>query len=83
MAKNRMSDLRDHLFETLEALKDRENPMDIDRAKAVCQVAQTLIDSARVEVKAMEVVGQELNAEFFNGAKALPPAPVPVRKVGS
>jgi hypothetical protein len=47
MPKNKMSDLRDHLFETLEALKDEEKPMDIDRANAVCQVASQLIESAK------------------------------------
>ena len=49
--KNKMSDLRDHLFEVLERLKDPEpeTPMDIDTAKAIIGVADTIIDSARVE----------------------------------
>jgi hypothetical protein len=64
-AKNKMSDLRDHLFETLEALRDEENPMEIDRAKAICKVADTLIDSARVEVKFMEVCDASEVPEFF------------------
>jgi hypothetical protein len=64
-AKNKMSDLRDHLFETLEALKDENNPMDIDRAKAICNVADKLIDTARVEVKFMEVVDASEVPEFF------------------
>ena len=29
--KNKIDDLRNHLFATLEALQDKENPMDIDR----------------------------------------------------
>jgi hypothetical protein len=65
MAKNRMSDLRNHLFETLEALKDTEKPMDLDRAKAICQVAQTLIDSARVEVSLIKAVSGDRGSEFF------------------
>jgi hypothetical protein len=65
MAKNKLSDLRDHLFETIEALKDREKPMDIDRAKAISQIAQTVIDSARVELKACEVLGVENTGDFF------------------
>ena len=32
MAKNKIQDLRDHLFETLEALKDKDEPMDVARA---------------------------------------------------
>lgn len=50
MAKNKISDLRDHLFETLEALKDPDKPMEIERAKAISDVAQTIINSAKVEV---------------------------------
>lgn len=65
MAKNTMSDLRDHLFETLEALKDEDKPMDIDRAKAICNVADKLIDSARVEVKYLEVTGRDSTSKQF------------------
>jgi hypothetical protein len=57
MAKNKISDLRDHLFETLEALKDQENPMDIERAKAVADVARVIVDTAKVEVSFLETVG--------------------------
>jgi hypothetical protein len=68
MAKNTLQDLRDHLFATLESLSDTEKPMEIDRAKAICSTAQTIIDSARVEVKYMEVTGQgeERAKKFFN-----------------
>jgi hypothetical protein len=78
MAKNRIADLRDHLFETLEALKDKEAPMELDRAKTICQVAQTVINSAKVEVEylrtASEMLGQtaELKAEFFEDRLQLP-----------
>lgn len=65
MPKNKLSDLRNHLFETIEALKDPEKPMDIDRAKAISTVAQTVIDSARLELKACEILGTEGDASFF------------------
>ena len=55
--KNKISDLRNHLFETIERLKDEEKPMDLDRARAVAEVADRIIDSAKVEVKFMEVTG--------------------------
>lgn len=48
--KNKITDLRDHLFETIEALKDDEKPMDIERAKAIADTAQVIINSAKVEV---------------------------------
>jgi hypothetical protein len=56
VAKNKITDLRDHLFETLEALKDPDKPMELDRAKAISQVAQTIIDSAKVEVELVKAL---------------------------
>ena len=53
--KNKMVDLRNHLFATLEALQDKESPMDIERAKTISGVAQTLINSAKVEVDFLKV----------------------------
>ncbi len=70
-----MQDLRDHLFATLESLSDTEKPMEIERAKAICSTAQTIIDSARVEVRYLEVTGwgEERAKKFFGEDKpALP-----------
>jgi len=58
MAKNKMTDLRNHLFETIEGLMDSENPMDIQRAKAVAGVAQTIINSAKLEVEYLKLTDQ-------------------------
>ena len=66
--KNKMSDLRNHLFETLEALKDEEKPMDLHRAKAISEVAQTIINAARVEVEFAKAIGASTSsAGFFEG----------------
>lgn len=54
-----IDDLRDHLFGTLTALRDKDNPMPIDRAKAVADVAQTIINSAKVEVDMINAVGSK------------------------
>jgi hypothetical protein len=54
---NKIEDLRDHLFETLAALKDKVSPMDIERAKAVATVASVIVESAKVEVAYMELTG--------------------------
>jgi hypothetical protein len=82
--KNKMSDLRNHLFETIEALKDDEKPMELGRAKAIGEVAQVIINSAKVEIEFMEAVGATPAGELFNGAgEALPlHAPRPVREIG-
>ncbi len=55
--KNKLEDLRNHLFATLEALQDEENPMDLERAKTISAVAQTLINSAKVEVEFIKEAG--------------------------
>lgn len=55
--KNKIDDLRNHLFATLEELRDKEKPMDLARAKAIASVAQTIINSATVEVKFMNATG--------------------------
>lgn len=65
MTKNKLSDLRNHLFETIERLKDEEKPMEVDRALAISNVAQTVIDSAKVELKAIELAGAEVTSEFL------------------
>jgi hypothetical protein len=61
-----IADLRDHLFDTLEALRDKEHPMDLDRAKTIADVAQTVINSAKVEVDAARAIGAaRLNTPFL------------------
>ncbi len=66
MAKNKLHDLRNHLFETLESLKDEDKPMELDRARAISTVAQTIIDSAKVEVDLIKAVGGLSGSEFFD-----------------
>jgi hypothetical protein len=66
MPKNTMTDLRNHLFEVMEALKDEDKPMDIARAKAVVDVAQTLINSAKVEVDFLNAIDSSDATEFFD-----------------
>lgn len=73
MAKNKISDLRDHLFATLEALRDDDKPMDIDRARAISEVAQTIINSAKVEIDLVKAVGGSNTGTAF---LELPPAEV-------
>lgn len=74
-AKNKISDLRDHLFETLEALRDEKEPMDIARAKAIAEVAQVIIESAKVEVHFMEVVDGAMSSGFLPTAPPRRPLP--------
>ncbi|AZF03657.1 MULTISPECIES: hypothetical protein [unclassified Pseudomonas] len=57
--KNKIEDLRNHLFVAIEGLLDPDRPMEIERAKAVAEVAQVMINSAKVEVdmvKALDAI---------------------------
>lgn len=72
MPTNQISDLRDHLFDTLKALKDPEKPMDLDRARAVADVAKVLVDSAKVEVDFLRVTGALNSTGFLPNPQAVP-----------
>lgn len=72
MPKNKIDDLRNHLFETLEALKDEEKPLDIERARAVADVAKVIVESAKVEVAFLKTTGG-LSASGFIPDEAAPP----------
>jgi len=55
--------LRTHLFETLKGLKD--GSIDVEKAKAVTQVADCIIDSAKVEVDFLRVTGANGSTGFI------------------
>jgi hypothetical protein len=55
--KNKIDDLRNHLFATLEDLRDRDTPLDLERAKAICEVAQVIVDSAKAENTFLQITG--------------------------
>lgn len=79
--KNKIEDLRNHLFATLEALRDKDNPMDIERAKAVSNVANSIIETAKVEVKYLELTGGK-GTGFISETPSLPAAGAQPRLVG-
>ena len=62
MAHNKLSDLRDHIFMALERLSDETLTKDqvnseVDKAKAISQLAGTLIQSAKVEIDFINATG--------------------------
>lgn len=73
--RHSIDDLRDHLFDTLRALRDPKAPMEIDRAKAIAEVGRAVIDSAKVEVDYLRVVGASGGTGFI-------PATDPPRALG-
>jgi hypothetical protein len=68
--KNKLSDLRNHLFESIEMLKNGE--MEIDKAQAINGLAQTLVASAKVEVDYIRQVGGMNDRSTFIEGESTP-----------
>ena len=84
--KNKIEDLRNHLFATIEALLDEDEPLDIARANAVANVAGRVIDSAKVEVDFLKVTGALQGSGFIPEEPRKPAllgASSSVRKIGN
>ena len=62
--KNKIEDLRNHLFAALEGLADKDNPMELDRARAIADVGRVIVDSAKAEVHYLEVTGRREGTGF-------------------
>ncbi len=62
MSSPHIDQVRQSLLETLADLRNRDNPMDIERAKAVATVASVLVDSAKVENEYLKITGQDRSA---------------------
>lgn len=69
--KNKIDDLRNHLFATIESLLDEEKPMDIYRAQAVADVAQVIVNSAKVEVDFLKATGNQNGSQFIPSDRQL------------
>lgn len=52
-----INDLRDRLFAALDGLADPKKPMEIDRAKAIADVARVIVDSAKAEISLLNATG--------------------------
>lgn len=71
--KPHIDQVRTALLATLADLRDRTNPMDLDRAKAVATVASVLVDTARVENEYLKLTGQD-HSQFLHLAAEPDPA---------
>lgn len=69
-----IADLRTQLFAALRGLSDKQNPMEIERAKAIADVAQVIINSAKVEVEHMKISGGN-GSGFIPEASGMPKLP--------
>lgn len=62
---NDTTELRGILFDTLRDLRNKKDPMDIERAKTISQVALTAIGLAKVEVDHMKITGAPSSSGFL------------------
>lgn len=62
-----INDLRNTLFETLQAVKRGE--MDTDRAKTISDISQTIINTAKVEIDFAKATGYDINSSFIEQRK--------------
>lgn len=67
--KNKISDLRLQLFETLEKLQDDE--IEVSRAKAIASVGQTIINSVKVELDFIKLKDRAKNKSEINTPELL------------
>lgn len=63
--KNKIDDLRNHLFAALEGLSDPDKPMELDRARTIAEVAQVVINTAKVEVEFLKLYNGTLKGSDF------------------
>lgn len=59
MSSPHIDQVRQSLLDTLADLRNKEQPMDIERAKAVATVASVLVDTAKVENEYLKLTGQD------------------------
>lgn len=71
-----ITQMREHLMATLASLRDRDNPMEPDRARAVAQVAGVLVDSAKVEIEYIKATGAD-RSDFLEPEATNPSLPAP------
>jgi len=73
MARNKINDLRDHLFAALERLDNDELTIDelhkeIAKAEAISGLGNVIINSAKIEVDFMKATGMiSTTTDLFKG----------------
>lgn len=78
MTNKTISDLRDNLFAQLEEISDPTKQIDVERMRLRLQVAQTIINTAKVEVEFAAVVKGALEVPFIEGQAPERPGLPPV-----
>lgn len=66
-----ITDLNDHLFAVIDALRDPVTPMELERAEQIGCIADRIIRGAMAEVRYIAVTGDD-GSGFFPPSEALP-----------
>lgn len=84
--KNKLSDLYDYLFQTLETLKNTPQTQlgtEVKRANTICSTANSIINAAKLEVAIRKLTTNVPQSTFFDvPPKELPKAPDEKKKLG-
>lgn len=75
MSNNKVDDLRAILFDTIRAVKDGSMPL--DRAKAVGELTQVVVNSAKVEVEFLRATNGKGKGTGFLGEQVVEPPALP------
>ena len=75
--KNKIEDLRNHLFVAIEKLHEADDPVElqkeIDRSRAIADIGKVLVESAKAEVEFVRATkGEVITTEFFNEGTEAP-----------
>lgn len=76
---NNIAALRDLLFKELNALSDPHQKVDLERVRAICGVADRVIDTARLEVQLAAVLKGGTDIPFIESQDPEHPANQPSR----
>ncbi len=68
MSKKTIDDLRAVLFEALAEAKDKSTPLDVQRMRAISDIAAKITDTARVEVDFLRQAGSKSGSGFITAA---------------
>lgn len=76
---NDINALRDHLFSALRGLNN--GTVDVEKAKAISDVAQVIINSAKVEIDHIKVTGQGSSGFITDAPPAMTRTPTGTKHV--
>lgn len=74
-----INDLREALFDTIAALQDEVNPLDLERAKTIGSIAKVLVEAAKAETNHIKILDSIRTAQD-EGTQFIPTKPKEIEK---